>query len=305
MNVNRRIGVVCALAVGANLLVHSAFAAPEFTTISFEITTVKGIPLKAPNELETKTGLTANLYFKEGASATETVTLKAPNAGAWLGGSGHTLALKLPTPRPIEDFVRLELVLNPGQNWQIQVIDAQADLGTCLVKAGAPTGNPAATFTTAQPSFSFFVHFGCPAPPPPPPPPPQTFRSITFNVTTGGDDLRGDSDAKAVAHYKQGTTEPFELKGEGGGSWGNNSNHVVTRNLLVPRPASDFATIDVTLTSHNHVFETDDNWNIQDIAVSVTGPNGSACLFKGSGNPFVRLTGSAGTVTLHPTQGCQ
>jgi hypothetical protein len=62
----------------------------------------------------------------------------------------------------------------------------------------------------------------------------------------------------------------------------------------------------ITLTSHNHFPETDDNWNVQSVEVTVekNGSKGSNCLFKGSGTPLKRLTGSDPSLTLQPGDGC-
>jgi len=47
-----------------------------------------------------------------------------------------------------------------------------------------------------------------------------------------------------------------------------------------------------------------DNWNIQNVSTTVNGSSGSACLYNHGGNPLVRLTGSAPSVTLRPGTGC-
>ena len=52
------------------------------------------------------------------------------------------------------------------------------------------------------------------------------------------------------------------------------------------------------------VSETDDNWNIQNVSITVNGSSGSACLYNHGGNPLARLTGSAPSVTLKPGTGC-
>jgi hypothetical protein len=59
----------------------------------------------------------------------------------------------------------------------------------------------------------------------------------------------------------------------------------------------------VFLTSHNSLLETDDNWNIETITITVNGPGGFALLLNQTGNPLARLTGSTPSVTLQPEAG--
>lgn len=130
-------------------------------------------------------------------------------------------------------------------------------------------------------------------------PPPQTFNSLTFNITTGSDDLRGDSSATASVMIN-GANQTFTLKKQTDPGWGNNSDNVRTFTINGPaQPATAFGPISITLTSHDGTFETNDNWNIQAVTVTATGPNNASTLLRtDSGNPFKRLTGSVPTATL-------
>ena len=56
-------------------------------------------------------------------------------------------------------------------------------------------------------------------------PPKATFNQITFNIETGGDDLRGDSSATASV-VLPGGTQTFTLKAQSDPGWPNNSDHV-------------------------------------------------------------------------------
>jgi hypothetical protein len=135
-----------------------------------------------------------------------------------------------------------------------------------------------------------------------------TLNTIQFKIQTGGDDLRGNSSATAQLFSINGQPmQTITLKGQGGGSWPNNSLHTVQANLSPPLSANEIGAIKITLTSHNGFAETDDNWNINEVdATLATGSNTFALVTK-TGNPFVRLTGSAGSVTLdvpqHPVFG--
>jgi hypothetical protein len=95
------------------------------------------------------------------------------------------------------------------------------------------------------------------------------------------------------------------LKAQSDPGWPNNSDHVKTFTIAGPaQPLSAFGDITITLTSHNSFGETDDNWNVQNVSITVNGASGSACLYNHGGNPLARLTGSAPSVTLKPGTGC-
>ena len=130
------------------------------------------------------------------------------------------------------------------------------------------------------------------------PPPTATFNEITFVIGTGGDDLRGDSSATATVMVN-GSPHVFTLKAQSDPGWGNNTTH--TKSFAIggaAQPLSAFGAVSITLTSHNAWFETDDNWNIQSVDITLEGPGGTATLRNRGGNPFARLTGSAPTVTV-------
>lgn len=129
------------------------------------------------------------------------------------------------------------------------------------------------------------------------------FSQITFDIGTGGDDLRSDSSATASV-VLPGGTQTFTLKAQSDPGWGNNSTHIKTFNIAGPaQPFSAFGPITITLTSHNSFPETDDNWNIQTVDITVSGPSGSAELYNQGGNPLARLTGSVPSVILQPVAG--
>jgi hypothetical protein len=242
--------------------------------------------------------VSATVNFKSGAP--ETWGLKLALA-EWHGGAAQQSVHAFKSPHDETDLVNIVISSTNKETWSIEKFMVKGDALQCLVEN---SGLPLHQLSAAAPGTTYPIPGGCPARPAPPKPP-ALFTKIHFNITTGGDDLRHDSDAKAVAHYTNGQSETFLLKAKDAGSWDNNSNHQVEWPLGVPRDLAAFSTIAVTLTSHNGTFETDDNWNIQSIEITILGPaNASACVFKASGNPFVRLTGSAGTVNLKAKQGC-
>ncbi len=101
-----------------------------------------------------------------------------------------------------------------------------------------------------------------------------------------------------------GGTQTFTLKAQTDPGWANNSDHVKTFTIAgAAQPLSAFGAVTITLTSHNSFGETDDNWNIQSVNITVNGSSESAVVVNQSGDPLARLTGSAPSVTLQPVAG--
>jgi hypothetical protein len=117
----------------------------------------------------------------------------------------------------------------------------------------------------------------------------------TLTIVTGGDDLRGDSSATAALQVENGATfEQVTLKAQSDPSWDNNSTN--QRSFRFDGNQIVIGSLVITLTSHNSFPETDDNWNINGIDLKVTDGVGTVLCEQGySGNPVVRLTGSAGS----------
>ncbi len=133
-----------------------------------------------------------------------------------------------------------------------------------------------------------------------------TFNQVTFKVTTGSDDLRGDSSATAVLHFSGGGSQTFVLKSQSESGWANNSVHSKAFGLKSAKQLDAFKKIAITLTSHNGAFETDDNWNVQKLNITVSNSGASrTCLLQRAGNPLVRLTGSSPSASYKARAGCK
>jgi hypothetical protein len=125
------------------------------------------------------------------------------------------------------------------------------------------------------------------------------FDSIRFVILTGGDDLRGDSSATAELFSVNGQPlQTLTLKAENAGGWSNNSTHTVNAKLSQPLSGDQIGRVAITLTSHNGIFESDDNWNINRVSVQLYDGNNTYQLATVSGNPYVRLTGSQPTKSV-------
>jgi hypothetical protein len=222
----------------------------------------------------------------------------------WIGSGGEVYS-SLANPEQTQDQM--------GSGWQaaagwtkaayLRNLRTQSDLNGTMVNNSGVATTDIATSSGSDPytiqmdmnsgsSWSSYFYVGGPTPAA------ATFNQITFNIGTGGDDLRGDSSAKASVHIGGGS-QTFTLKAQSDPGWGNNSDHIKTFTISGPaQPLSAFGNVTITLTSHNSFPETDDNWNIQNVTITLNGPAGSAIWLRRSGNPFARLTGSGPSVTF-------
>ncbi len=255
------------------------------------------------DDLRGDSSATAALERANGA-AFETVTLKTRNQPSWNNSTGHIAVSGFNQPT---QTLLGRVALTLGQHGSFPETPDNWDVQSVMVRVLSPTGvvlcqqfrsgNPFARLTGSVGTVVIGTSACLP------PAQPITFDHLVFAIRTGGDDLRGDSSATASVSLP-GSTPVFTLKAESDGSWGNNSLHTKTFGLNTPEQLSAFGAISVRLTSHNHFPETDDNWNIQAISVTATGPHGNSCVINESGNPFARLTGSGPSVALHPRAGC-
>jgi hypothetical protein len=129
--------------------------------------------------------------------------------------------------------------------------------------------------------------------------------SVQLAIGTGSDDLRGDSSATATLESPTSATfETFTIKTQSDPSWSENTGHIAVSGF---NQASQTALgeVAITLTSHNSIFESGDNWNIQSLSVTVLAPSGTVlCNQSISGNPLARLTESVPTAVFD-TPNCQ
>ena len=74
----------------------------------------------------------------------------------------------------------------------------------------------------------------------------------------------------------------------------------MTETLNPPQPASAIAKIVISMQSHNGFAETDDNWNVDAVTVTLLGGPGGAQkeLMNFFGEPLARLTHSSSSLTI-------
>jgi hypothetical protein len=283
----------------------SPSSSPPATFSELELTIATG-----GDDLRDDSEAQAQLFLRGNGAPFQTVELKAQGAPTWFGGSVHTLIVPLNMPVAPEDLGAIAVSLiehdnfpETDDNWNIELMDVR------FVSPGGPqicfvneSGDPAARLTGSAPSFNFIASDGCSSGPAVPPgTPPST---IEFMVSTGGDDLRSDSEAKALlfAPGQSSAFQTIELKAQDAGSFGGATTQDLQFALTSSQPIDHIV---IQLVEHDSFPEGDDNWNIEGLEVRTWTPgNPENCLIEFSGDPGVRLTGSAGSVTLVPRAGC-
>jgi hypothetical protein len=193
-----------------------------------------------------------------------------------------------------------------ADNWNIEniAVNVLDPTGTpvCTVTSG---GNPWQRLTGGSPTVTLAVQ-NCP----PMPLPPVTFNQIRFVINTGGDDLRSDSEADAsLLTPGAALLQQIQLKAQNDNhSWPNNSTKDITFGLASPQAFNAIGSIVIRLVEHNSGFETDDNWNIQSVNITLSNNGQNVTCFANvtgsGGNPFARLSGSKGSVPIAAGQGC-
>ena len=263
------------------------------------------------DDLRGDSSATADLIAPGASLPFQTVTLKTKSEPAWNNGSVHDLIVPLVTPQGAGGIGSIVIHLIQGgsfpetdDNWNIESVNAwlvaPGSLEVCQIDVN---GDPFVRLTGSAGDVTFNIPDGCPTGTNPPPP--TTVDTVEFDITTGGDDLRGDSAATADL-YAPGASTPFEtvtLKNGNESAWNNGTVHQVIVPLGSPQPG--IGKVTVNLIQGGSFPETDDNWNIEGISVTAYNPGGpEACVVDLNGDPVVRLTGSAGSITFDGRSGC-
>ncbi|TAF29719.1 MAG: hypothetical protein EAZ70_01125 [Runella slithyformis] len=123
---------------------------------------------------------------------------------------------------------------------------------------------------------------------------------LTVTIRTGGDDLRGGQAAFVQLLYRNNTiSQEFDLNQ--GGGWGNNSIQTKSFQIQPVPNVADIAAVRIRYDgSPRKVPDTYDNWNLENLTVSLNGVQIAQC----SGTPWHRFTGESTTrdckVTVQP-----
>jgi hypothetical protein len=126
------------------------------------------------------------------------------------------------------------------------------------------------------------------------------FSQLTIEIRTGGDDLRVNNRARLSVLDTSGTVvHTCELNG--GGAWGGGSSHTVVCPLPSLPATRGLGGFQLTHDPNSKQFETDtqDNWDVEEIAISALEGGSSVRLLQRRGTPFVRLTGALPSMRMH------
>jgi hypothetical protein len=121
---------------------------------------------------------------------------------------------------------------------------------------------------------------------------------LRFNLRTGGDDLRQNSQATATVRLTNGTTLSIPLNN--GANWGNNSTNTVNYSLPRGTLPTHIRSIVINFASGSSgPFDTGDNWNLDLVQIHYSIRNTPMFFIaNGEGRPWVRFTGSQRTATV-------
>jgi hypothetical protein len=120
--------------------------------------------------------------------------------------------------------------------------------------------------------------------------PSTVISSLTVDIRTGGDDLRGGSQATAILVLADGTVWRRPLNS--GAEWKNDALHSVV--WALPRAVTAGEIRRFGIETNFGGGTSGDNWNVDRLAVRWSGPAGSRAagtLLVRDGRPFLRLTG--------------
>jgi hypothetical protein len=257
---------------------------------------------------------------KPGGATFEDVTLKTQSESGWGNNTGHIVVDSFnQSSQTALGQVAITLTshdsfLESPDNWNIQNLLATvfSPTGSILCRQSL-SGDPLARLTQQAPTGTFPMTNCAPAPPP------ASITKAHITVSTGNDDARSDTELWATINGDP----PFCLKPSnnadsdgvcnnggsahdqnGNQSWNNWTSSAQTFNLAVPEPLASISTLTIQLIEHNSGFESDDNWDIQGINVSLTDSTGNTKTVLNLSNPnngnncIARLKGSPNSTTV-------
>lgn len=143
--------------------------------------------------------------------------------------------------------------------------------------------------------------------------------TAVITLATGNDDARSDTELWATINgeppvcLKPSNNANSDGVCNNGGSardkngkqsWDNWTSSSQTFRLAAPQPLAAINTLTIRLIEHNNGFETDDNWDIQGITVTLTDSTGATTTVLNTSNPkngnncIARLKGSPNATTV-------
>jgi hypothetical protein len=138
---------------------------------------------------------------------------------------------------------------------------------------------------------------------------PLEFHLIRFIVGTGDDDLRNESTATADVFLKNGEQFTVTLKAKNAGSWGNGTVNgpldfdIPSTVTTLPTPTQALSGVQINLIQGGSFPETDDNWDITTLQVSLFNPGSPQFCQLDLVGEFQLQDGSTGLVRLSGSKG--
>jgi hypothetical protein len=279
--------------------------APGIPGPSIEYKTLTG-----GDDLRGDSSAASNLELSGGATF-QTVSLKTQTQPSWNNNSTHVRVFQLSQTQPADLAVTLASHpsgLEGPDNWNIQSLDLKLrNQNGSLICEQTMSGNPLARLTGSAPTQTF------PTPNCAPTPPPSSVNEVHITIETGNDDARSDTELwmmlpgePAFCLKPSNNANADGVCGNGGSatdqngqqSWGNWTTSAQSFSLPTPQPLSALSSVTLQLLEHNSGFESDDNWDIQAITVTMTDTTGTTTTVLGMSNPnngnncMARLKGS-------------
>jgi hypothetical protein len=239
-------------------------------------------------------------------SAFQNVTLKTQSQSSkWKDSSTQVRVFQLnqPSPPPVPSAlanVAVTLTSHDSgaetpDNWNIQNLDVKLrNPNGSVICDQSMSGSPLARLTGQAPT-AIFATPNCA-----PPTPPTSFTSVAITIGTGHDNARSDTELwatfsgePALCLKPSNNADPDGVCNNGGSahdlngkqSWENFTTSAQT--FVLPAPSTlASATLTILMIEHNSGFEGDDNWDIQNIAVSGIDSGGNSTLLLSMSNPF-------------------
>jgi hypothetical protein len=224
--------------------------------------------------------LNVTVYFKDGKSQ---VFNNVNKSARWIGNYTETVPLRLTTPVPLNQLKSIKLNTKfgggiGGDNWNLEGLRVIANDLELVSKSGTPL----IRFTGSVHDYSAAFTINETAD--------GKIRELIFEISTGGDDLRGGNDnLNVTVMYKDGSKYTKNNINKSTG-WGGGSNAYVNVPLNKYVPVTEIKSIILTTTFGGGMGG--DNWNMDRLRICARGGGVYKEIFLKEGGPVKRFTGS-------------
>lgn len=122
-------------------------------------------------------------------------------------------------------------------------------------------------------------------------------RAFTFVFSTGGDDLRGNSELALWLLHRDGMTE-IELQHVWGpiNNWNTRTYSITYQHPNMSFSACDIKGVKIRLISHNDFLQTDDYWNMESMSMTAHSIEGRDAYFLSANGAPAHRFGGGGSI---------